>query len=107
MDEFRRKSDQLRDLAEEIDVRHTVWSIHEVADHMDNVAFHGTYTVQLSTDPFWSATPGHYTEEVTDPTWTNLWQVADRLVKQGGDFHHIYIEVFDEDHDTLHLWLGS
>ncbi len=61
----------------------SVWSMSEVTDmtavfgYVEAVEYEGN------------------TEVVgTEVTWLQLWAIADRLMKQSGDFHHVYIENF-------------
>lgn len=61
----------------------SIWSIYKVNDinavygYVEAVEYEG------------------YSELVSaEVTWLQLWQIADRLIKQSGDFHHLFIENF-------------
>lgn len=60
-----------------------IWSMSEVSDM--NAMFGYVEAVEYEGN----------TEMVgTEVTWLQLWAIADRLIKQSGDFHHIYVENF-------------
>jgi hypothetical protein len=40
-------------------------------------------------------------------TWLDLYKIADDLIEQSGDNHHIFIEGFDYDNGDLYLITGS
>lgn len=76
----------------------SIWSISEVADM--NAIFGYVEAVEYEGN----------TEIVgTEVTWLQLWAIADRLIKQSGDFHHIFVENFHKKNgDIVHkLVTGS
>lgn len=61
----------------------SIWSMSEVSDM--NAVFGYVEAVEYEGN----------TEVVgTEVTWLQLWAIADRLIKQSGDFHHIFVENF-------------
>lgn len=40
-------------------------------------------------------------------SWADLWLLADRLVRESGDSHHSFIEVFKVKGDNLEMETGS
>lgn len=76
----------------------SVWSMSEVTDM--NAVFGYVEAVEYEGN----------TEVVgTEVTWLQLWAIADRLIKQSGDFHHIFVENFHKKNgDIVHkLVTGS
>lgn len=81
------KADRLRtDVLEKIQDEHgfeSVWSVPKIDDmnaifgYVEGVEYLGNTEI--------------IGKEVT---WLELWATADRLIKQSGDFHHIFIENF-------------
>lgn len=81
------KADALRrEMLDKIEEEHgfkTIWSVPKIDDmnaifgYVESVEYLGCIEI--------------IGKEVT---WVELWATADRLIKQSGDFHHIFIENF-------------
>lgn len=102
-EQFDVKYDFYKSIAEENELKHSVWSIYEISD--------------FTLVPFPQATKLRYNEvgmgvpaEVDlklNSTWLDLWKAAEKAIELSKDFHHIYIEYFTEDGTTLFLTTGS
>lgn len=80
----------------------TVWCDYAVRDFA-KVAYEGDYTVHY--DGGWGIAGS---ESVMNPTYLQLWQIADRLIRQSGDLHHVFVEYFFIKGDgILELSTGS
>ena len=83
----------------------SVWSVTEI-DHtkMQDTAPEMT---EISYES-WGPTQVHKFDKPTTPTWLELWQIGDKLIKQSGDDHHIFIESFKEvAPGKFKMWTGS
>ena len=91
------KSDKLEKISEANGFK-SIWSIHEVDDinaifgYVEGVEYEGC-----------SELVG------TEVTWLQLWAIAERLIEESGDDHHVFIENFaKKDNEHLHrLITGS
>ena len=45
--------------------------------------------------------------KVLNNRWGDLYNAADRPIRQSGNLHHIYIEGFEQKGNDLHLTVGS
>jgi len=90
-----------------------------IVDNLDNIAFHGTYRFGKKYDPSWdnvlefaeddNATPGkeYMSESIINPTWSQIFTMANTAIITTQDYSHIDVEVFDEDkHDKNLLWFN-
>lgn len=83
----------------------SVWSINELYQKMDEVAYKGEPEfIYLGRDYWDTHTPGLPIEmgkkDITvplpkNPTWKDIWKAADQAIKQSTDHHHIFIERID------------
>lgn len=73
-------------VSDHIDDVSTMWSVFEVRD-FTAIAFKGKY--ELYYDGGWGK---EQSCDVENPTWLQIWQAANKLIKQSGDGHHIFIE---------------
>lgn len=95
-------ADWVNDIGEENGCQTTCWSMYEIHD-FGAVAHEGEWTVKY--DGGWGIAGE---EKVTNPTYLQLWQIADRLIRLSGDLHHIFVEDFSiEDNNVLDLSTGS
>lgn len=95
-------ADWVNDIGQENGCTTTIWSMYEIRD-FGAVAYEGDYTVHY--DGGWGIAGS---ESVMNPTYLQLWQIADRLIRQSGDLHHIFIEDFNLWGDgILELSTGS
>lgn len=76
----------------------TIWSISEIDDM--NASFGYVESVEYL---------GYIEIIGKDVTWLELWATAERLIKQSGDSHHIFIENFAKKPNEIshHLITGS
>jgi hypothetical protein len=76
----------------------SIWSIYEVDDI--NAVFGYVEGVEYA---------GCSEQVGTEITWLQLWAIADRLIEESGDDHHIFIENFaKKDNEHMHrLITGS
>lgn len=80
-----------------------VWSLWNVRD-FTAIPFPNATTVTY--DTHW----GNETVVVNLPenaTWFDLWRAAGKCIKKSGDGHHIFIEQFRPNGNTLNLITGS
>jgi len=85
-----------------------IWSIYELDQHgfLDLHPFEGATHVVY--DSHWGQ--GDPEAEIQGGTWADLYRVADRVIQQSGDNHHIFIEQFTPIKDRpgyLRLITGS
>ena len=85
-----------------------IWSIFELDvggfDQVD--PFKGATHVEYA--DHWGGTT--VVEEITGPTWGDLYRAADRCIQRSGDAHHVFIEAFRpvaEKPQILRLTTGS
>jgi hypothetical protein len=83
-----------------------VWSIGDVVDFTE-VAFPETIkTIQYNLH--WGEVgPVSITVNKAGLTWLDLYVIADALIRDSGDLHHVYIESFTKVGDDLYLHTGS
>jgi len=90
----------------------TIWSISDIdleAPH----PFANAKFVRYKTSYFWrdfsheNETDIILRKAIPGPTWLDLWRVANALIIETGDLHHIYIEAFAPSDDSLNLITGS
>jgi hypothetical protein len=87
----------------------TVWSIYD-EDGYGEIKFGNPHpfgdevVVRHECDVFG---PYDVTVPVKGKTWGDVWVAADKAIVESGDLHHIYIEGFDVDGNTLYLRTGS
>ncbi len=82
----------------------SIWSANEVINFNAPIPFEGANKVVYKNH--WGSAP----VEVALPysaTWEQLYLAADACIKQSGDAHHIFIESFKQQGDTLELHTGS
>ena len=104
--------DRLEDIAEAHGLKDSYWSMDE-----DPASPHpfGDATV-VSYSNYWtgrnekgfivvSTTP--VTTALLGPSYLDLWRAADKLIRESGDGHHVYIEAFTLEGDVVHLHCGS
>lgn len=84
----------------------SVWSIYSVADMEQTAPGLDTCTT-LKHD-------NNFEKDVAVPlkagskTWFDLWQAADKAIRESGDLHHLFIEGFVKiDDNTVRLVTGS
>lgn len=84
----------------------SVWSIFEVTNKMNEVAFKNSAPMTVVYKDHWGPQPVSVTVS-KQPTWMDLWLAADQLIRASGDGHHIFIERFIRDGHVLKLQTGS
>lgn len=100
--EFTKRLEHFRAEGAEFDAA-TAWSMYEVEDLNTESTFPEAKSVTYKSH--W----GGHTPVVplTGTTWLHLFIAADAAIRQSGDMHHIYIEAFTQEGDTLILHTGS
>ncbi|SAL79954.1 hypothetical protein AWB71_06014 [Caballeronia peredens] len=104
---------QLHDTVESLRTEHgfaTTFDVTGVTD-LFQPALDGTYKVyfmgRLNRASSKTEAPS---ETVTNPTWLDLWRIADRLIvrQESGHRTHLYVEDFQEDEEgNLRVCYGS
>jgi hypothetical protein len=84
----------------------SIWSIEDVVDFTE-VAFPETIK-NIHYNLHWGeAGPVSINVNRAGLTWLNLYYIAEALIQDSGDFHHIYIEAFVKEGNDLILHTGS
>jgi len=83
-----------------------VWSIGDVVDFTE-VAFPETIKTIYYNLHWGSGGPVSITVNKAGLTWLDLYVLADALIIDSGDLHHIYIESFIKKGNDLYLYTGS
>lgn len=82
---FARMKANHEDLKTRNNTKHVVWSVIQISDPINTVAIVGE--VVVSTNFY-----GGYEETLTNPTWEDLFVLADKGIVKNDDYHHIYLE---------------
>jgi len=94
------------DRSNKLGMKHSVWSIFEVIDNMNDIAVKGS-GLSLLYDIHWGGLAVRI-ELPSNPTWMDLAHAADHAVKKSGDGHHVFVECFRwYDAKTLRMITGS
>lgn len=102
---FSRKSDHYSDVAEELGLK-SIWSVYEVDNLSDRHPFEGADRVVYK--DHWGGKPVQCS--INGLTWAALYVAADACIRDSGDDHHVFIELFrpsKDDPRTLILSTGS
>lgn len=102
---FETKSDHYNNVRTQLGLQ-SVWSIYEVDNLSDRHPFEGADRVVYK--DHWGETPIQCS--INGLTWAALYMAADSCIRDSGDKHHIYIEIFQpakDDPRTLILSTGS
>lgn len=82
----------------------TIWSLYEVEDLNGEHGFPADSFVVYS--EHWGGETQHCA--VYGRTWIDLWRAADQCIRNSGDTHHRFIEIFTlKNGNELHLTTGS
>ena len=103
---FEKKNNHYYDIAAQLALRESTWSIYEVEDMSDRHPFEGADRVVYK--DHWGKRP--VSCSVHGMTWAALFVAANSCIRDSGDKHHRYIERFTpdaEDPRTLILSTGS
>ena len=97
-DDFEKKMDYFSGIEKENNFI-TTWSLYdELEDINEKYYFEDVRLMKYE----------GFEEEVLGSTWLDLWRAADKLVRKSEDYHHIFIDGFDEtDVHTVKLVTGS
>lgn len=103
---FSRRSRHYDDVASQLNLAHSNWSIYEVEDLGQRHPFQDAD--QVLYENHWGGAP--VSVSIQGLTWQALWVAANAAIRDSGDSHHVYIEDFrahPEDPRTLLLSTGS
>lgn len=103
---FSRRSRHYQDVGQQLELKHSEWSIYEVEDLGERHPFEGADRVVYRNH--WGKEP--VSVSINGLTWQALWVAANAAIRDSGDSHHVYIEDFSidtEDPRTLLLSTGS
>lgn len=103
---FEKKNSHYYDVAAQLALRESTWSIYEVDDMSDRHPFEGADRIVYK--DHWGKRP--VSSSVHGMTWAALFVAANACIRDSGDKHHRYIERFTpdaEDPRTLILSTGS
>jgi hypothetical protein len=81
----------------------SIWSISEVEDLNDTHPYEGVKYVSYK--DHWGN--GVVTQSINGSTWAALYVAANACIRDSGDEHHVYIEGFKQQGNTLVLITGS
>ncbi|WP_018234332.1 hypothetical protein [Thioalkalivibrio thiocyanodenitrificans] len=96
--------EEYKKISDQLGIKRAIWSMEHKLLHQKEPAFKGL--LEVIYDGHWGEA-GAVFEAVADPTWRDLFQVADRLISKSGDDHHVFIEAFLRRGDKLKLCTGS
>lgn len=103
---FEERTDHYEQQATVNGIKHSSWSMHEVADLL---APHGYGPIdRVVYDNHWGEIA--VSSSVQGNTWVALWRAADECIRLSEDHHHIFVEDFrvsEHDPRTLILSTGS
>lgn len=102
---FDRKSEHYQSVSEDLGLK-SIWSVYEVDNLSDRHPFEGADRV-VYTD-HWGGKPVQCS--INGLTWAALYVAADACIRDSGDDHHVFIELFrpsKDDPRTLILSTGS
>jgi hypothetical protein len=102
---FSRKSRHYEDIQSELGLR-SIWSVYEVDNLSERHPFEGADRVVYK--DHWGDNP--VSVSINGLTWAALYVAADAAIRDSGDEHHVFIELFrpaKDDPRTLILSTGS
>jgi hypothetical protein len=99
---FDRKFVHYRSVAEELGLT-AIWSMYEVDNLSDSYPYEAVKSVTYR--DHWGDQP--VVVPVNGLTWAALFVAADAAIRDSGDQHHVFIEQFVQQGDTLLLTTGS
>jgi len=100
--------DRLMDLANAIGLEHSTWSLYGVVDKIDDIAIENVIGgVHMKYSSHWGEDKDLMLILPSTCTWRQLAHAADKLIEMSGDEHHIFIEDFVRNGNTLELETGS
>ena len=82
-----------------------IWSIGSVESLLETHPFTSAKTVSYLLGTHWGGKDIQV--EIPGNTWLSLYSAADEAICKSGDMHHIFIENFEPDGETLILRTGS
>jgi len=103
---FDQKHSHYEDVAAQLALRESIWSIYEVEDLSGRHPFEGADRIVYK--DHWGKHP--VSSSVHGSTWAALFVAANSCIRDSGDKHHRYIEQFTRDKEdprTLILNTGS
>jgi len=84
-------------------VRHCIFVMSEVStSKAEKIAIKGTVTFS---NHYGSALDTWH-ETVTNPTYLDLWRLADRMIIATDDLHHVFLENFHKNPETGKYWFS-
>ena len=81
-----------------------IWSVYRVSDFND---FSNITADKLVYRDHWGPSPVEVILPPGKKTWGELYAAADRAIRQSGDKHHVFIEMFYADNGVAYLVTGS
>lgn len=99
---FQKRGDHFSEVRTSLGLN-AIWSMYEVEDLGERHAFAGVTTVTYR--DHWG--DGAVVVPINGFTWAALYVAANAAIRDSGDEHHVFIEDFRKDGDTLVLTTGS
>jgi hypothetical protein len=91
--------------------REVHFSVGVPIGEMETVILPGDWTVAFDFIPDHPGEGSHFrrlTHPITDPTWVRLWDAAEVLYRESGDFHRYFEGIYiDHENRVIELSLGS
>lgn len=103
LNEFGKKYEYFKQIAEDCGFV-SVWSMYDTYPFCGEIPYPNARTVTYKEHWGQEAVVSGIMEE---GTWEDIWRAADLCIRASGDSHHIFIEGFKEDGETLILYTGS
>jgi hypothetical protein len=101
MNDFQKKYKLAQKIADSIGANNSIWSIYEELENIDEIPFpeatHVVYTDHWGGNVEEGEPVNVWIEG--NGSWKDLWKAADTAIKESGDSHHTFIEVFKETSD--------
>lgn len=81
-------------------------AIYSSPEHdLEDVAIVGDAIVEYDS---WDSDANEFSVKVSNPTWLDLWKIADNAIRATGDLHHVFFEgIYKQKNGTYRLSMGS
>lgn len=99
---FTSKNNHYESVQKDLGLRDSTWSMYEVNDLNDTAPYTATTVTYRD---HWGGKP--VVRPIVGSTWAALWVAANACIRDSGDEHHVFIENFRQEGDTLVLSTGS
>lgn len=86
----------------------SIWSMYDDFVSFDEVVFDDGIIVEYDVDDYWGNGKINIAAQEGKVTKRDLWRLAEQVIVESGDEHHVYIELFKPLRPgVVELWCGS